>query len=778
MSAFEELGVCPELISALEREDWLLPTPIQAETIPLILGGGDVCAAAETGSGKTGAFGLPSLQVVHETLRNKALLRTDFNKGDPSKVEVKLNPNDKDPAIFVYEDGNKCSSNEERKWNGIRGTVDAISGCYMYEITLLMDGLIRVGFGTQSCNRIIGLDAYSFGYGGTGKKSWNSKFENYGESFGYGDTIGCLLNRQTQTISFKKNGKFLGIAYTLSKNLYSVGLYPTVCGKKFQIHCRFDTFLHPEEGYKSWISLSPQDSLILRTTISSSSSLNKISMGGSSPLCIVLEPTRDLAKQTFEVLSSFAASFVGPKLRLGLFLGGVDERNQREILSSGVEICVGTVFKIMDYIRRQLLHLHTLKILILDEADDLIKNDEKGDISRLRTMASSHGSLQTLFFSSTLHSPAVKAAVEILTNSPMWIDLKGKPTVPSTVHSLVISVDPSQKYPSLTPSSHPSPPTDGIHFHSESSHELIYSERIKILKPQILIQLAESLKMTQCLIFCRTNLDCENLGRFLTALGGGRAFSGKAETGKENPFSCAVLAGMQTQAMREANLEHFKQGDIRFLICTDVAARGLHIEKLPFLVMMTLPDESDQFFHRVGRVGRAEKIGLAISIVSTKKERVCCEFDSKSIMYRYHKCPNRGKNCHKTQLISEGGCTIWYDEGTYLKAITESLGEPLTCVPLEEFLSTGLDRALSSLSSVDEIKVKRPRTVTIQDLSTCMKIENLSAIYGKARNDQISFHTTEYMAALFPVVDELTEMEQEVQRQFLVHQNFGIQGLR
>ncbi|KFG30722.1 putative ATP-dependent RNA helicase DDX1, partial [Toxoplasma gondii TgCatPRC2] len=72
MSAFEELGVCPEIIKAVEEDDWLLPTPIQAESIPLILGGGDVCAAAETGSGKTGAFGLPALQIVHESLRAAA----------------------------------------------------------------------------------------------------------------------------------------------------------------------------------------------------------------------------------------------------------------------------------------------------------------------------------------------------------------------------------------------------------------------------------------------------------------------------------------------------------------------------------------------------------------------------------------------------------------------------------------------------------------------------------------------------------------------------------
>jgi len=84
MSAFEELGVCPELIRAAEDAGWLLPTAVQAEATPLILGGGDVLVAAETGSGKTGAFGVPVLQIVHESLRNAAVARvaTDADPTD------------------------------------------------------------------------------------------------------------------------------------------------------------------------------------------------------------------------------------------------------------------------------------------------------------------------------------------------------------------------------------------------------------------------------------------------------------------------------------------------------------------------------------------------------------------------------------------------------------------------------------------------------------------------------------------------------------------------
>ena len=97
--------------------------------------------------------------------------------------------------------------------------------------------------------------------------------------------------------------------------------------------------------------------------------------------------------------------------------------------------------------------------------------------------------------------------------------------------------------------------------------------------------------MSQCLVFCRTNLDCDHLERFLNTKGGG-AFRGKKEKGMENPYSCVVLAGMRSMDERRRNLQAFKDGDVRFMICTDVAARGLDIKELPFVINVTLPDKA------------------------------------------------------------------------------------------------------------------------------------------------------------------------------------------
>jgi len=171
------------------------------------------------------------------------------------------------------------------------------------------------------------------------------------------------------------------------------------------------------------------------------------------------------------------------------------------------------------------------------------------------------------------------------------------------------------------------------------------------------------------MIFCRTNADCDNLETFLCNHGGGKKFRGMVDSGKEHAYSCCVLAGMRSMQERRANLEAFKEGNVRFLICTDVAARGIDIKNLPYVINMTLPDEAENYIHRIGRVGRAERMGLAISIVAGDpvKEKVW-----------YHKCANRGKGCSNRADASAGGCTVWYDEAALLLKVEQRLHQPIS----------------------------------------------------------------------------------------------------
>jgi ATP-dependent RNA helicase DDX1 len=233
--------------------------------------------------------------------------------------------------------------------------------------------------------------------------------------------------------------------------------------------------------------------------------------------------------------------------------------------------------------------------------------------------------LQTLMFSATLHSPEIRELSEQLCTFPTWVDLKGRDSVPDTVTHLLVPIDP-RRDAAIWGAMRPLPPNDEVHSRDSPAPASASPESrsfgIKCLKLLKLVQLMDSLKMSQCMIFCRTNLDCDNLEKFLVAQGGGKRFAGRVEKGTENPYSCCVLAGMRSMEERRRNLQYFKDGDVRFLICTDVAARGLDIKNLPFVINLTLPDVAENYIHRIGRVGRADSIGLAVSFVAVEKEKV------------------------------------------------------------------------------------------------------------------------------------------------------------
>jgi ATP-dependent RNA helicase DDX1 len=241
-----------------------------------------------------------------------------------------------------------------------------------------------------------------------------------------------------------------------------------------------------------------------------------------------------------------------------------------------------------------------------------------------------------------------------------------------------------------------------------------------------LAQVIERLQMAQCLIFCRTNLDCDQLEAFLNAAGGGKAFRGKAEKGIENEYSCVVLAGQRSMEERRRNLAAFKEGDVRLLICTDVAARGLDIKELPYVVNMTLPDKEEDYVHRVGRVGRAEVMGLAISIVSTTElEKV----------WYYDKRKWEGKTL-STKLATEGGCCIWYDEPALFK---------------------GVQRRLSTtIETLDDFLTRQPGGLAAL------------AAYGQAKDGGLNEASTAHLAQLAPAVAELARLETSAQLSFLL----------
>lgn len=227
----------------------------------------------------------------------------------------------------------------------------------------------------------------------------------------------------------------------------------------------------------------------------------------------------------------------------------------------------------------------------------------------------------------------------------------------------------------------------------------------------MVIKVIKKLKMEQAIVFCRTKLDCDNMESFLQF--------------QKNPslFTCVCLHADRRPQERKKNLELFKANKVRFLICTDVAARGIDMKGIPYVINVMLPDDKMNYVHRIGRVGRAERMGLAISFASKVREKVW-----------YHSCPSRGKGCNDTRLKSEGGCCIWYDEQQYLGDIEEHLG------------------------------------VTIPEIESSLHIPEFEfdgkVSYGVKREGPGSCYQG-HVDMVRPSLDKLTRLEKEAQRYFL-----------
>ncbi|XP_067652887.1 ATP-dependent RNA helicase DDX1-like isoform X2 [Haliotis asinina] len=678
MTAFEEMGVMPEIGKAVEEMDWSLPTDVQAEAIPMILGGGDVLMAAETGSGKTGAFCLPILQIVHETLitqREGKSTKAPKGKSGGSSSKWKMNMFDRGDAMAIDPDGVLCQARDPQGWHGTRSNKSvAGQGRYYYEATVTDEGLCRVGWSTDRATLDLGTCKFGYGFGGTGKKSNGKQFDSYGEPFGMNDTIGCFLDLDRGEIRWSKNGIDLGKGYDLPKHILQDQFFAAVVLKNAEMQFNFGDkpFKYPPQaGYTALCKAA--STCVVESRILAASAVNA-KPAPNAPQAIIIEPSRELAEQTLTQLQKFKKHVKNPEVRELLIIGGVSAKEQVDCLERGVDIVCGTPGRLEDLISTGKLALHQIRFFVLDECDGLLSQGYGDLINRLHQqipkVTNDGKRLQMIVCSATLHSFDVKKMAERLMHFPTWIDLKGADAVPETVHHVVCMVDPKKDTRWKTMQTYIQ--TDGVHakdrINTESNSPETLSEAVKILKGEYCIRALEEHKMDKALIFCRTKLDCDNLEVYLNQMGVGK-------------YSCVCLHGDRKPAERKANLQKFKDGKVRFLICTDVAARGIDVRGLPYVINVTLPDEKQNYIHRIGRVGRAERMGLAVSLVSSVKEKV----------WYHSNCSNRGRGCYNTRLTDEGGCCIWYNEPQLKNDVEEHLDitidhvEPDLKVPINEF---------------------------------------------------------------------------------------------
>ncbi|KPP75890.1 ATP-dependent RNA helicase DDX1-like [Scleropages formosus] len=681
-----ELGVMPEIARAVEEMDWLLPTDIQAESVPLILGGGDVLMAAETGSGKTGAFSIPVIQIVYETMKDQQegrKGRTAVKAGGTVFTKWQMNPYDRSSAFAIGSDGMCCQSREFKEWHGCRSTRAVTKGKYYYEVTCHDQG----------------TDKYGYGFGGTGKKSHNKQFDSYGED--------------------------LGLAFEIPQHLRNQPFFAACVLKNAELKFNFggESFKNaPKEGFTALDQAI--EAHVAKSNKTGSAQVSQVKNQPNAPKALIIEPSKELAEQTLNHVNQCKKYVESPKVRSLLVIGGMAAKEQLSILEQGVDIVVGTPGRLDDLISTGKLNLSQVRFLVLDECDGLLTAGYLDFIMRIYNqipqVTSDGKRLQVIVCSATLHSFDVKKLSEKIMHFPTWVDLKGEDSVPETVHHVVVPINPKtdRLWERL---GHNHIQTDEVHAKDNTrpgtNTPEMWSEAIKILKGEYTVKAVKQHKMDQAIIFCRTKLDCDNMEQYFIQQGGGPDRKG-------HQFSCVCLHGDRKPNERKYNLERFKKQEVKFLICTDVAARGIDIRGVPYVVNVTLPDEKQNYVHRIGRVGRAERMGLAISLVAMEKEKVW-----------YHVCPNRGRGCYNTRLKENGGCTIWYNEKELLSEIEEHLKctitqcEPDLKVPVDEFdgkVTYGQRRAAGGGLYKGHVDVLAP---TVQELASLEKEAQTSFLH-------------------------------------------------
>jgi ATP-dependent RNA helicase DeaD len=290
--------------------------------------------------------------------------------------------------------------------------------------------------------------------------------------------------------------------------------------------------------------------------------LSQLDLRQKSPQALVLAPTRELALQVSEAFERYATHL--PGVRVLPVYGGQGYGVQLSALRRGVHVIVGTPGRIMDHMDKGTLDLSELRFLVLDEADEMLKMGFAEDVETI--LADTPAEKHVALFSATMPAQIRRIAKKYLTNAAE-ITVKTKTTTAANT---------TQRY-----------------------LEVAYPQKIDALTRILEVENFEGM-----IVFVRTKQETELLAEKLRARG----------------FSAAAINGDVAQVQRERTINQLRQAKLDILVATDVAARGLDVERISHVVNYDIPTDTESYVHRIGRTGRAGRTGDAISFV-TPRER-------------------------------------------------------------------------------------------------------------------------------------------------------------
>src|SRR6266436_1121307 len=273
--------------------------------------------------------------------------------------------------------------------------------------------------------------------------------------------------------------------------------------------------------------------------------------------CLVLEPTRELAAQVETAFRDYGRF---TDLRAALVHGGVGYGKQREELKRGVDILAATPGRLLDLLEQRTMSLKEVKILVLDEVDRMLDMGFLPDVRRIVEKISRER--QTLLFSATLPPEIERLAAWVL-RDPVLVEIGIRRSPAETVTHAVYPVAAEQKF-------------------------------------DLLMALLERTNFDSVLIFCRTKQNADRVAHFL----------------KHGQHAVVVLHSNRTQRERIEALEGFKSGKYEVMVATDIASRGLDIAGVSHVINYDVPENAEDYVHRIGRTGRAQNVGDAFTLMN------------------------------------------------------------------------------------------------------------------------------------------------------------------
>ena len=275
---------------------------------------------------------------------------------------------------------------------------------------------------------------------------------------------------------------------------------------------------------------------------------------------LILTPTRELAAQVESNAKTYMKYL---SLRSDAVFGGVSVRPQIKRLQHGIDILVATPGRLLDLINQKTIRFDNLKVLVLDEADRMLDMGFIRDINKIIEFLPKDR--QNMMFSATFSSPIKKLALGLL-NDPVEIKASVQNQAAPTVEHLVHPCDMARKV-------------------------------------DLLCHLIKTNKWQQVLVFARTKHGADKVVKILC----------------HQHLKASAIHGNKSQGARTRALDGFKNGDVKILVATDIAARGIDIHQLPYVINLDLPNVAEDYVHRIGRTGRAGENGHAISLVAAEE---------------------------------------------------------------------------------------------------------------------------------------------------------------